>query len=137
MKVYLHDPAFTLGDTTFSVEESVSASRTLSSAEVLCEAGFKTHHICSPETGVQELAASTASQLGEREGAGRVEPGSHRFAAAHLLRLQRTEKRGVVGNGVAVLRRRRGTGALFHGHLAALVFERARRQANAQMEQRS
>ena len=66
MKIYLHDPVYTLGDTTFSVEESVSASRTLSSADILCEGGFQTHHICSPDTGVQELAARTASQLGER-----------------------------------------------------------------------
>jgi hypothetical protein len=66
VKIYLHDPVYTLGDTTFSVEESVSASRTLSSADILCEAGFQTHHICSPDTEVQELAARTASQLGER-----------------------------------------------------------------------
>jgi hypothetical protein len=61
VKIYLHDPVYTLGDTTFSVEESVSASRTLSSADILCEAGFQAHHICSPDTGVQELAARTAS----------------------------------------------------------------------------
>lgn len=65
MNVYLHDPVYALGDTTFSVEESVAASRTLSDAETLREAGFASHHVCSAETGVQDLAARAASQLGE------------------------------------------------------------------------
>jgi len=65
MNVYLHDPVYALGDTTYSVDESVRASRTLSSADTLREAGFQTHHVCSTDTGVQDLAARTASQLGE------------------------------------------------------------------------
>ncbi len=65
MNIYLHDPVYALGDTTFSVEESVAASRTLSDAETLREAGFASHHVCSEETGVQDLAARAASQLGE------------------------------------------------------------------------
>lgn len=65
MNVYLHDPVYALGDTTFSVEESVAASRTLSDADTLREAGFASHHVCSTETGVQDLAARAASQLGE------------------------------------------------------------------------
>lgn len=66
MNVYLHDPVYALGDTTYSVDESVAASRTFSSAETLREAGFEAHHVCSPQTGVQDLAARTAMQLGER-----------------------------------------------------------------------
>jgi len=65
MNVYLHDPVYALGDTTFSVEDSVVASRTFSSVETLREAGFETHHVCSPDTGVEALATRTASQLGE------------------------------------------------------------------------
>jgi len=65
MNVYLHDPVYALGDTTYTVDESVSASRTLSSADTLREAGFQTHHVCSPDTGVEDLAARTAEQLGE------------------------------------------------------------------------
>ena len=66
MNVYLHDPVYALGDTTYSVDESALASRTLSGADRLREAGFETHHVCSPDTGVQDLAARTATQLGER-----------------------------------------------------------------------
>jgi 3-oxoacyl-[acyl-carrier-protein] synthase-3 len=66
MNVYLHDPVYALGDTTYSVDESVAASRTFSNAETLREAGFEAHHVCSPQTGVQDLAARTAMQLGER-----------------------------------------------------------------------
>ena len=65
MNVYLHDPVYALGDTRYSVEESAAASRTLSSVETLREAGFDSHHVCSPETGVEELAQATAAQLGE------------------------------------------------------------------------
>ena len=66
MNVYLHDPVYALGDTTYSVDESVLASRTLSNADTLREAGFQTHHICSPDTDVLDLAARTTMQLGER-----------------------------------------------------------------------
>ena len=66
MNVFLHDPVYALGDTTYSVDESVLASRTLSGADTLREAGFQTHHVCSPDTGVQDLAARTTAQLGER-----------------------------------------------------------------------
>ena len=66
MNVYLHDPVYALGDTTFSVEESAAAARTFSSAATLREAGFAAHHVCAPQTGVQDLAARTALQLGER-----------------------------------------------------------------------
>ena len=65
MNVYLHEPVYALGDTRYSVEESVAASRTLSSIETLREAGFDTHHVCSSRTGVEELAVATATQLGE------------------------------------------------------------------------
>ena len=65
MNVYLHDPVFALGDTRYDIEESVAASRTVSSVETLREAGFDTHHVCSPGTGVEDLAVATASQLGE------------------------------------------------------------------------
>lgn len=65
MNIYLHDPVYALGDTVYSVEESVAASRTFSSADTLREAGFEAHHICSPGTGVEALAARTAMQLGE------------------------------------------------------------------------
>jgi 3-oxoacyl-[acyl-carrier-protein] synthase III len=66
MNVYLHDPVYALGDTTYSVEESAAAARTFSSAATLREAGFAAHHVCSPQTGVHDLAARTALQLGER-----------------------------------------------------------------------
>ena len=66
MNVYLHDPVYALGDTTFSVEESAAAARTFSSAATLRDAGFAAHHVCAPQTGVQDLAARTALQLGER-----------------------------------------------------------------------
>lgn len=65
MNVYLHDPVFALGDTSYSVEQAVAAARTVSSANTLRDAGFRAHHVCSPDTGVQDLAARTASQLGE------------------------------------------------------------------------
>lgn len=65
MNIYLHDPVYTLGDTTYSVEQSVAASRTVSSADTLREAGFEAHHVCSPTVGVEDLAVRTASQLGE------------------------------------------------------------------------
>jgi len=65
VNVYLHDPVYALGDTIYSVDESVAASRTFSSADTLREAGFRTHHICSPQTGVEDLAARTAMQMGE------------------------------------------------------------------------
>jgi len=65
VNVYLHDPVYALGDTSYSVDESALASRTLSGADTLREAGFQTHHVCSPDTGVQDLAARTATQLGE------------------------------------------------------------------------
>ena len=65
MNVYLHDPVYALGDTRYNVEESVAASRTVSSVETLREAGFDTHHVCSPGTDVEDLAVATASQLGE------------------------------------------------------------------------
>ncbi len=65
MNIYLHDPVYALGDTTYSVEQSVKASRTVSSAETLREAGFVSHHVCSPELGVEDLSVRTASQLGE------------------------------------------------------------------------
>ena len=42
MNVYLHDPVYALGDTSYSVDESVLASRTLSGADTLREAGFQT-----------------------------------------------------------------------------------------------
>lgn len=66
MNVYLHDPVYALGDTSYSVVESVSAARTFSSADTLHEAGFEVHHVCSPQTGVHDLAARAATQLGER-----------------------------------------------------------------------
>jgi 3-oxoacyl-[acyl-carrier-protein] synthase-3 len=66
VNVYLHDPVYALGDTAYSVEESAAAARTLSGAETLREAGFEAHHVCSPDTGVEDLATRTASQLGER-----------------------------------------------------------------------
>ena len=65
MNVYLHGPVYALGDTAYSVEESVAASRTLSDADTLREAGFASHHVCAPDTGVQDLAARAATQLGE------------------------------------------------------------------------
>jgi 3-oxoacyl-[acyl-carrier-protein] synthase-3 len=65
VNVYLHDPVYALGDTTYSVEESVAASRTFSSAATLREAGFEAHHVCSPQTGVEALATRTAMQLCE------------------------------------------------------------------------
>ena len=65
MNVYLHDPVYALGDARYSVEESVAASRTVSGVETLREAGFDTHHICSANIGVEDLAVATASQLGE------------------------------------------------------------------------
>lgn len=65
MNIFLHDPVYALGDTTYSVEESAAASRTLSDAGTLREAGFSSHHVCAPDTGVQDLAARAATQLGE------------------------------------------------------------------------
>ena len=65
MSVYLHEPVFALGDVACSVEESVAAARTLSDAATLREAGFVSHHVCGPDTGVEDLAARAAAQLGE------------------------------------------------------------------------
>jgi len=65
VNVYLHDPVYALGDMRYSVEEAVAASRTFSGANTLREAGFEAHHVCSPQTGVEELAARAALQLGE------------------------------------------------------------------------
>jgi 3-oxoacyl-[acyl-carrier-protein] synthase III len=65
VNVYLHDPVYALGDARYSVEEAVAASRTFSGADTLREAGFEAHHVCSPQTGVEELAARAALQLGE------------------------------------------------------------------------
>lgn len=65
MNVYLHDPVYALGDRTYTVEESAAASRTLSDAATLREAGFASHHVCAPQTGVEDLAARAATQLGE------------------------------------------------------------------------
>jgi hypothetical protein len=47
MSVYLHDPVYALGDTVFSVAESVAAARTLSSEETLRDAGFDCHYVCT------------------------------------------------------------------------------------------
>ena len=78
MNVYLHDPVFALGDTSYSVEQAVAAARTVSSANTLRDAGFRAHHVCSPDTGVQDLAVNLDEFTGKPvEVLADVTPGSH------------------------------------------------------------
>ena len=53
---FLHDLTYALGDHARSVDDSVAAGRTRSTAKVLRCAGFEKHHVAAAETTAYELA---------------------------------------------------------------------------------
>ena len=63
MDVFVHDPVYALGDLAFTVEDSAGVGWTLSDADVLRDAGFDTHHVCSADTTAYDLARETVGQL--------------------------------------------------------------------------
>ncbi len=66
MNVYLQEPVYALGESRFTVEESVAAERTTSGVDTLRGAGFRAHFTCRNGDAVDGLAARTVEQLGDR-----------------------------------------------------------------------
>jgi 3-oxoacyl-[acyl-carrier-protein] synthase-3 len=63
LDVYVHDFALSLGAYDFSLEESVAAGRTHSSAHALFEAGFRRHRVCRTEQTAYDLARAAVSPI--------------------------------------------------------------------------
>src|SRR5688500_18792106 len=68
MDVYLDHLSYALGDQAFPVEESAAAGRTLSKADMLRDAGFRTHYLCRPETNSYDLARRAVEPIKDRLG---------------------------------------------------------------------
>jgi 3-oxoacyl-[acyl-carrier-protein] synthase-3 len=62
-EVFLDHLSFKLGDERSSVEESAEKGRTISTASVLREAGFKEHHVCFSQTTAYDLARGAVQQI--------------------------------------------------------------------------
>ncbi|HEX9782363.1 MAG TPA: 3-oxoacyl-[acyl-carrier-protein] synthase III C-terminal domain-containing protein [Opitutaceae bacterium] len=62
-EIYVSHLSFALGDETHPVEDTVDGGKTLSTAEVLREAGFRQHHVCRDGTTAYDLAKSAVAQL--------------------------------------------------------------------------
>jgi len=61
--IYLDNPVYTLGELSFSLQDSAAAGRVVSDSDALAEAGFDRHHICGPATTVVDLAERCLAQL--------------------------------------------------------------------------
>jgi 3-oxoacyl-[acyl-carrier-protein] synthase-3 len=70
--IYIDDLAYSLGDRKVHVSESAAAGQLFSSSDDLESAGFRWHHLCSPQTSAYDLAKSATVQLG-RDGPGPVD----------------------------------------------------------------
>ena len=68
--IYIDHLCFSLGDEARSVEESEERGMLVSSAEVLKEAGFQTHHVCSDKTSAYDLAHAAVEDI--RNDLGRI-----------------------------------------------------------------
>jgi 3-oxoacyl-[acyl-carrier-protein] synthase-3 len=81
--VYIDHLSFALGDTARSVDQAVAEKVTLSSAEVLREAGFLKHHVCRPGTTAYDLAKRAVEPI----------PGRHRRDRLRHLRAGQRQRR--------------------------------------------
>ncbi|HVF89066.1 MAG TPA: 3-oxoacyl-[acyl-carrier-protein] synthase III C-terminal domain-containing protein [Blastocatellia bacterium] len=71
--VYIDHLSFSLGDETRTVEDSAARGRLVSSARVLKEAGFSSHHICSEKRSAYDLARSAVEKIeGDLRGIGAI-----------------------------------------------------------------
>lgn len=61
--IYIDHLSFSLGDETRSVEDSAQRGLLVSSAEVLKEAGFHRHHVCSSGTSAYDLARAAVGNI--------------------------------------------------------------------------
>lgn len=66
MNAYINSLSYCLGDLPYSVEESASAGRLLSSVEALKDSGFSKHRICSEKKSSYDLARECAMQFKEQ-----------------------------------------------------------------------
>jgi len=62
--VFVDHLAYALGDQRHSVEESVAAGRTISTPQVLRDAGFRQHHVCSAQETAYDLAKGALAGMG-------------------------------------------------------------------------
>ncbi len=61
--VYVHSLAYSLGDQTFTVEQSSQAGRLLTSSEQFREAGFSEHRMSSKNQNAYDLAKEAVGQI--------------------------------------------------------------------------
>ncbi|MEM7122535.1 MAG: 3-oxoacyl-[acyl-carrier-protein] synthase III C-terminal domain-containing protein [Pseudomonadota bacterium] len=61
--IFLSDLAYALGDDAVTVHESAKAGRLVSDPDALLNAGFRTHHLCRPQTTVVDLAARSLDRF--------------------------------------------------------------------------
>lgn len=61
--VYVSALSYALGEHSFSVEEAKARETTLSSTQVLLDAGFRRHHVCGSGTTAYELALRSVEPL--------------------------------------------------------------------------
>ncbi|MCZ6813944.1 MAG: hypothetical protein O7F14_07805 [Alphaproteobacteria bacterium] len=70
---FIDNLSYALGSQTVSLEETVEAGKTLTDAAGLKEAGFKQHHICSPDQSAYDLAREAVQPIaGEISDAGAI-----------------------------------------------------------------
>lgn len=70
---FIDNLSYALGSQTVSLEETVEAGKTLTDAAGLKEAGFKQHHICSPDQSAYDLAREAVQPIaGEIGDAGAI-----------------------------------------------------------------
>lgn len=63
MPAYINELSYSLGDQSFSLEQSAEAGRLFSSAQALKESGFQNHRICSPNKSAYDLAKECVGTL--------------------------------------------------------------------------
>lgn len=63
MDAYLGSLSYFLGDSNFSLEDSASAGRLVSTVQALKESGFERHCICSDNQSAYDLASTCVSNL--------------------------------------------------------------------------
>jgi 3-oxoacyl-[acyl-carrier-protein] synthase-3 len=61
--VFVDGLGYALGATKYSVEESVAADRTVSTAAALLDAGFRFHHVCADDESAYDLARAAVDAM--------------------------------------------------------------------------
>lgn len=66
--VYVDHFSYALGDTVHSVRQAAEHRRILTTVEALEKAGFKQHHVCTPETSAYDLARRAVAPIQRKLG---------------------------------------------------------------------